>query len=157
MKRPAPFPTSHPELSARIYRLINDLYVLLDAADRKVVSRFGLSVSQYRLMILLSDYEGHHLTTLSDHLLCARSTVTRLIDQLEANGLVTRSHDEEDRRAQFVCLTGKGKAVWEAVAVEHAAALEYALTGLSEAERSELLVLFEKTRLGLMRSAEPNL
>ncbi|MBL8116208.1 MAG: MarR family transcriptional regulator [Anaerolineae bacterium] len=157
MNRSAPFPTSHPELSARIYRLINDLYVLLDAADRKVLSRFGLSVSQYRLMILLSDYEGHHLTTLSDHLLCARSTVTRLIDQLEANGLVARSHDEEDRRAQFVCLTEKGKVVWEAVAVEHAAALEYALTGLSEPERSQLLVLFEKTRLGLMRSAEPSL
>lgn len=91
-----------------LYRLIHDVYVLLDNADRSVLAQFDLTPSQYRVLMLMHPFEGRRLTDLSYRMLFARSTITRLMDQMEAAGLVHRVTDPDDRRAQRVALTAAG-------------------------------------------------
>src|SRR6185369_13928985 len=86
------------------YRMLHDIYVLLDDGDRRVLENFGLTTSQYSVLMLLDPTEGRRLTTVSDRLLRARSTITRIVDQLEEARLVQRVADPEDRRAQRVVL-----------------------------------------------------
>jgi len=45
------------------------------------------------VLVLLDPDYGQRLMTLSDRMLCARSTITRLIDQMEAANLVHRITD----------------------------------------------------------------
>ena len=92
------------------YRIIQDLATLLDHADRLVLRPFNLSTIQYNALLLLNTEEGWRLTDLSDRLLCERSTVTRLIDYLESEGLISRCADPADRRSQRVTLTAAGLA-----------------------------------------------
>ena len=49
------------------------------------------------------------LGQLAERLACVKSNVTQLVDRLEADGLVTRSHDPADRRSRLAVLTDKGR------------------------------------------------
>ncbi len=133
----------------RIYRLFHDLYVLLDAGDREVLQPFGLTSSQYTLLTLLDTDQGQRLTTLSDRLLVARSTITRLVDQLEAAGLVHRVIDPADRRAQRVALSLAGEKLVTLAAAAHQLSLGQRLNGLPESEQRALMDLLVKVRSGL--------
>ena len=131
------------------YRLIHDIYVLLDDGDRRVLSRFNLSNSQYNVLNLLDAQHGQRLTTLSDRLLCARSTITRIIDQLEQDGLVRRIDDADDRRAQRVVLTTEGEVRLKQVRLSHENSLERRMSDLSAAESRQLHRLLMRLRNGL--------
>ncbi len=48
---------------------------------------------------------------LADKTVITRSNLTRLVDRLEAAGLVTRERAPEDRRGAFAVLTAEGKAM----------------------------------------------
>ncbi|MBI3528909.1 MAG: winged helix-turn-helix transcriptional regulator [Betaproteobacteria bacterium] len=56
---------------------------------------------------------GHRLRMheLAEMTVISRSNLTRLVDRLEAVGLVARERAEEDRRGAFAVLTAEGKAM----------------------------------------------
>lgn len=140
--------------SGRDYRLIHDVYVVLDAIDHCVLTDFDLTNSQYRLLTLLSAEQGQRLTDLSDAMLFHRSTITRLIDSLEAKGLVCRVAHSDDRRAQQVGLTAAGLEVRERARTAHETSLVERLATLSPDDQVQLGDLLEKMRLSLRADLE---
>lgn len=131
------------------YRRFHDIYVQLDDADRRVLQSFGLTRIQYSALLLLNAQQGLRPIDLSDRLLCARSTVTRLIDQLEQQGLVHRVSSPDDRRAQFIVLTEAGLDYRNRVQEAHEASLVERFRGFSIEEIKELNRLLDKVRLQL--------
>ena len=91
------------------YRLIHDVYVLLDYGDRLVLDSFGLTPTEFRLLNLIDPDTGQRLTTLSDRLLRSKSQVTRVVDSLEDKDLVKSKNDLDERHAQKVVLTCANK------------------------------------------------
>jgi DNA-binding MarR family transcriptional regulator len=136
-------------LPYRQYRLFHDIYILFDAGDRNVLREFNLTNSQYRVLVLLNAEYGQRLMTLSERMLCARSTITRLIDQMEAAQLVHRITDPEDRRAQRVALTPLGVEVRARAMAAHEVSLTQRFGFLSEADQRQFLSLLEKMRSNL--------
>lgn len=70
--------------------------------------------------------------------------VSRLIDDLEGEGLVRRRRDEQDRRRAFVEATPRGKAIWTAAEPLVAASLKDVLSPLSVDEQRQLRKLLRK-------------
>lgn len=138
--------TNIPSNAHRLYRLIHDLYVVLDVGDREILEPFGLTTSQYRVLVLLDADYGQRLITLSDRLLVARSTITRLIDQMEAAGWVHRVDDPHDRRAQHIALTPAGLELRNRAYAAHEASLEDRMRVLEENDQQLLIDLFLKMR-----------
>jgi DNA-binding MarR family transcriptional regulator len=138
----------------KTYRLIHDIYLFLDGGDRQVLSPFDLSNSQYRVLELLDAQEAKQLVTLSEQMFCARSTITRLIDVLEAKGLVHRVDDLKDRRTQNVTLTPAGVALREEAGAALREAFEYHLTTLDEASQEFLLAALQDLRDSLVNYFE---
>jgi len=130
----------------RSYRLIHEIYVLLDAGDRQVLSAFDLTTSQYRVLSLLVANAAYRMTDLSDILLCARSTITRLIDSLEQAHLVQRNADGVDRRAQQVVLTPMGRERWQQAQQAHEQSLMQRMAALSSDEQADLAQRLEQMR-----------
>jgi DNA-binding MarR family transcriptional regulator len=128
------------------YRIIQDLSIMLDHADRIVLRPFNLNTIQYNALLLLNIEEGWRLTDLSDRLLCERSTVTRLVDYLENEGLVSRCADPVDRRSQRVTLTTAGLARRNQAqaAVEQAIRERFGI--LSREEMHQLLDMHRRLR-----------
>jgi DNA-binding MarR family transcriptional regulator len=74
---------------------------------------------------------------------CLRSSVTALVDRLEAAGLVRREVDPDDRRAKRLALTEKGLGVRK-VMMKASAEVFSAMTGLDEHGTDELLALLDR-------------
>jgi DNA-binding MarR family transcriptional regulator len=86
--------------------------------------------------------EALPLGQLAERLACVKSNVTQLIDRLEADGLVTRSHDPGDRRSRLAVLTARGRQACEAgTEIRHRAERELfsVLTGDESVELRRLL------------------
>jgi MarR family 2-MHQ and catechol resistance regulon transcriptional repressor len=138
------------------YRMLLDIYVLLDDGDHRVLAAYGLTPSQYAVLLLLDSQEGIRLATVSARLLLARSTITRIVDQLEQAGLVRRESDPDDRRAQRVVLTAEGETRRKMAQESHDQSVEHRLMTLAPADHELLRDLLAKLRQTLREQLDPN-
>src|SRR5678815_4336796 len=76
------------------------------------LSEVGLSLAKLAaLHQLTAAGESLPLGQLADRLACVKSNVTQLVDRLEAEGLVTRSPDPEDKRSRLAIITDAGRQI----------------------------------------------
>ncbi len=106
----------------------------------------GLSTSQMQILSLIEE-RGETEVSMSEmarELAVTMPSVTGLVDQLISRGLVSRRHDDEDRRRVLVSLTDAGRKaladVWEAIVALVARLLE----GIPEEERESLVIAAEQ-------------
>lgn len=85
----------------------------LKAVEEEVFGRFDLSAQQYNALRLLEAVAPATLPTLSvaARLVSRAPDITRLLDRLEARGLVERKREPHNRRIVQVGLTGAGTAL----------------------------------------------
>jgi DNA-binding MarR family transcriptional regulator len=57
--------------------------------------------------------ESMPLSQLAQRLACVKSNITQLVDRLEADGLVSRVHDPNDRRSRLAVMTPAGRTAFE--------------------------------------------
>lgn len=72
--------------------------------------------------------------------------MTRLLDRLEAQGLVARVADPDDRRALHIDLTDAGRALWAQVSDCGQRVHAQATDGMDEAERAQFTDLLVRVR-----------
>lgn len=72
--------------------------------------------------------------------------MSRLLDKLEAKGLIARTADPEDRRATTIGLTEAGAVIWQDINQCGMRVRERAMAGMSEADRAQLIRLLEQAR-----------
>src|SRR3546814_19198798 len=70
--------------------------------------------------------------------------MTRLLDRLQAKGLVARTADPTDRRALNIDLTDAGLAIWQAINKCGERVRELAMAGMSDDDRSALTGLLAR-------------
>ncbi len=138
----------------RPYELIHEIYVLSDACDRQVLDSFSLNNSQYRVFSMLSMEKGLRMTFLGERLMLSKSTITRIVDQLEERSWVQRIPDPVDRRAQDVILTPEGKHQRTAITQAHMQSLVDRMSLLEPGEQTHLLKLLDKLSTGLRNKIE---
>jgi DNA-binding MarR family transcriptional regulator len=97
----------------------------------------AVTVSQFRLLRTLDGLGTVSCTSLATALGAAGSTVTRLVDKLEAAGLVERGADVHSRSIVTVALTDAGRAVVTAVLERRHALLSEVLDKLDPEERGQ--------------------
>lgn len=123
--------------------------VLRDGVER-VLAPHGLSLAQYNVLRILRGAapEGLCRNEIRDRLITRMPDVSRLLDRLEAVGLVSRIRSTDDRRLVNTTLTERGRALVDelddAVAREH----EQQLGHLTAAQ---LRTLIELTTLARTR------
>ena len=76
--------------------------------------------------------------------------MTRLLDKLEARGLLVRTTDPGDRRALHIHLTDAGSAMWRDIDQCGQRVRERALRGMDDATRAQLTHLIEQVRDNLL-------
>lgn len=73
-----------------------------------------------------------------------RYALSRLVDRMEADGLVKKIKCEEDARGHLLDLTEKGRRLRRDMWAVYAPAMEAAMSGISDAEAAELARLLRK-------------
>lgn len=119
------------------------------AAATRRMRMIGVHPGQNFLLAALS--EQGELTTgeLARHMHVEVPTATRMIQRMEAAGLLARHADPLDRRRMRVTLTTEGKRAAEAVPAILAEISDRALDGFTPAERDQVVELFERLATNL--------
>ena len=147
LRQRKPFGSLHQEALLNVFRTGA---VLTDAFER-LFEPFGLSLTQYNVLRILrgAEPEGLCRNELRDRMLTRMPDVTRLLDRMEASGLVRRSREAEDRRLVTTRITAEGRRLLgeldPLVEQEHLRRLGHLKADQLRA-LSDLLVLARETR-----------
>lgn len=98
---------------------------VLRELERELLAETGMSLGWYDVLLQLAEAPGRRLrmAELADRVLLSRSGLTRLIDRLQAEGLVRREPSPDDARGTFTVLTPAGMARLRAAAPVHLAGI----------------------------------
>ncbi|MFC3814100.1 MarR family winged helix-turn-helix transcriptional regulator [Lysobacter sp. GCM10012299] len=110
-----------------------------------------LTFSQYITLKLLS-FGPAGVTDLARHAELNPGAMTRLLDKLEARGIVARVADPADRRGINIHLTDAGQAMWLDVNQCGQRVRERAMEGMDDAQRELLMRMLEQVRDNLSLS-----
>jgi DNA-binding MarR family transcriptional regulator len=78
--------------------------------ERELQAEQSMGLADYEVLLVLAYSDGRRLrmSELADTLALSRSGATRLVDRLEADGLLVRVSCDTDRRGQWAQLTDAG-------------------------------------------------
>jgi DNA-binding MarR family transcriptional regulator len=110
-----------------------------------VAEKHDLSIMQLSAFMALQSDAMVPMSALSHQLACDASSITGIVDRLEARGLVERRDNPADRRLKMVALTKTGAALQHEVTTEVVALEDARLRPiLSPDEQQELKRLLKK-------------
>lgn len=119
---------------------------LLARASHSVSSSFhaslktwDLSVPEWRVLACLAEADGLAVGQLAAMVLMKQPSMTKVLDRMEADGLVRRRGAREDRRRVLIHLTPKGRARVKPVLAAARAHQRERLAPFDEAERALIL------------------
>ncbi|HXV92818.1 MAG TPA: MarR family transcriptional regulator [Pseudonocardia sp.] len=120
--------------------------ILLSAVDA-ALKPHGLTFARYEALVLLTFARTGRLPmrVMGERLQLHPTSVTNIVDRLEADGLVRRTPHPSDRRATLVEITDAGGARLE-VATKSVTDIDFGLVGLTSDEQAQLTVLLGRVR-----------
>jgi DNA-binding MarR family transcriptional regulator len=120
--------------------------ILLSAVDG-ALRPHGLTFARYEALVLLTFARTGRLPmrVMGERLQLHPTSVTNIVDRLQADGLVRRVPHPTDRRATLVEITDTGAALREQ-ATESVTAIDFGLGGLSAEEATQLTALLGQVR-----------
>ena len=85
----------------------------------RMLDEHGLVLPHFEILVKLSMGEGITQQELASRLLVTKGNICTLIDRLESNGWVERREHPEDRRANRLFITPKGRKLLDAAFPQH--------------------------------------
>lgn len=120
---------------------------------KRLRERFDITLARFDYMAQLYRYkDGLKMRVLSRYLMVTGGNVTGLTDELEREGVVSRTASPDDRRAWIVSLTPKGRRSFEAMASEHEQWILEMFSGLDMKTVKQLHSQLGQLRVHVMRN-----
>jgi DNA-binding MarR family transcriptional regulator len=85
-------------LRERLFRLFGRSFLRFDPGRLEAWVELGLTMTQLRVLFVLSVEDGASAGALAERLNVTPSTLTRIVDRLVRQSLVRREADDDDRR-----------------------------------------------------------
>lgn len=126
-----------PYLMNRVTSRVNQLWV-------KQLREHGLTVGRWQVLSVLSRFDGSRIGTIADLSGGEQPAVSRVIDQMERDGLVTRRPSLHDSRAVEVWITDRGRDITAVLMPEAVAFVQRMFRKLSPSEIRSLTEMLER-------------
>jgi len=128
-------------------RLLTCSTLIESEIRRRLRKEFATTLPRFDLMAQLERaHDGMTLNELSKRMMVTNGNVTGLVERLVAEGLVDRRPAPNDRRAQVVRLTPKGREIFAGMADAHGDWLAGLFADLGDAEIVRMMALLAKTK-----------
>ncbi|WP_257477722.1 MarR family winged helix-turn-helix transcriptional regulator [Acidipropionibacterium jensenii] len=124
---------------AELVELANDLRLACQIISRRVRFESTSGIPPHQISVLFAVRRGAQTpTTLAERERVSTPAMTRTLNALEAEGLVSRSRNAEDSRSVLITLTGRGQAVVDGVYASRDSWMVRHLEGLSDEDLEAL-------------------
>jgi DNA-binding MarR family transcriptional regulator len=144
IKMSKPFSLLEEEASLSIVRTADVLF----QRTAELLKPFDLSLSQYNVLrILRGAKEALACGQIADRMVSRDPDITRLLDRMEARGLISRARDEQDRRVVKAQITAKGLSLLEEIQPLITAHHQKQFAGFGEKKLKQLVEWMEQVRV----------
>ena len=109
-----------------------------------MLAKYDIHAGQDVLLAYLGQEDGQTVSNLVGKICISHATMVRMIDRMEANGLINKVKDNDDMRVSRIFLTEKGKKALKEVASVWKALEVQTLSGISHQDRETLRDILEK-------------
>ncbi len=123
-----------------IYRITSQL----NQALRKSLKRSGINLARWRVLAVLKDNGRMNISQIVARTLIEQPTVSRIVDQLEREGLAFREICDEDSRFVQVMLTEAGEQAFKEIYPTATKHQEQGLKGFTRPEIKTLIGFLER-------------
>ena len=147
MNTPEPTTTQHAQLELKHflpYRLSVLSNRISSAIAREYSQRFGLGVTEWRVMAVLGRNRGLSANQVAQRTAMDKVAVSRAVASLLTAGRLLREFDDNDRRRSVLRLSEAGYAVYDEVAPLALEFENHVLGGMSGEERDMLFRLLDR-------------
>ena len=134
-----------------------DINLMLTSSEsellkRRLLKSFGISWQQFNILRILKGQKGKPapLMLLTERMIDQTSNTSRLIDKLEAKGLVERISCPMDRRRVEISILPAGLTLIDNASKAMEAGIQVAYRGMQLEELQELNTLMDKLRKSLI-------
>lgn len=131
-------------MPGHLIRRLNQISVAL-FMDRMAQAGIKLTPVQFATLTMIEAHPGLDQASLAGLVAYDRATLGKVIDRLDARGLVQRRTSKQDRRAKSLRLSTMGQSLLEAARPHVEAIQPEMLAGLSPFEQQQLIHLLKKT------------
>ncbi|MGE2690572.1 MarR family winged helix-turn-helix transcriptional regulator [Mycolicibacterium pulveris] len=121
------------------------------------VEDLEVSLPQFRLLRVLDDLGEASATRCAQVLGVGGSSITRLVDRLDASGHLVRRPDAANRSAVVLALTDEGRRLVKKVETRRRRELKKALDRLGPGERSQCIAALERLHEVLEAPEDPRI
>ena len=132
--------------------LIHDVARLMRKRFEQRASSLGFTRSQWQVLVHLAKNEGIHQAGLAEILEVEPITLVRILDKLEARGLIERRQHPSDRRVWLLFLTPEAHPSLSLLRTIGDRTRGEALSGLAEAERERVLEILTLMKSNLIEA-----
>lgn len=131
--------TSEQQIDWRAF--LSVLSLLPDQFSRDLQAEHGLTLSDYEILVRLSEADGRsmRMSELAEKTLSSRSRLTHQIDRMVESGFVTRRVCADDKRGYFAEMTDAGWEKLVAAAPAHVASVRSHLVDVLSCDEFKLL------------------
>jgi DNA-binding MarR family transcriptional regulator len=147
LRQNKPFPSAAHEGGVGLMRTAD----VMRRHGAAVVEPRGITLQQYNVLRILRGAGEEGLPTLEVAARMIEQTpgITRLLDRLEAKGLVRRQRCPKDRRQHLCWITTEGRTLLDELEQPMNEAVETAFTRLDETDRIAFIRLLDAIRAAL--------
>lgn len=146
LRRLAESATAPPDfdLEGHVFYLFTQIMGRRNRQLQEQLAPCGISVPQWRILAVLHERAGCTMNELADVTTVDRTTLTRALDRMAEDGLVTRENDARDRRNVRLGLTPAGTDAFRRVLPRVVAQNERSVDGFSAAEATSIRALLHR-------------
>ena len=102
-----------------LHDTLKETTFFIENGDRQLLEQFNLTIPRYYILKHVNENPGISLTRLSLLMRTDKSNTTRLIQNLQEEGLIARRRNELDRRTFCLYLSEKGKQLYCRASAAH--------------------------------------
>jgi len=124
--------------------LMNRIMGRYNAGLRDEMADLGLTTPKARSLSVLSVIDGPLIRELAVYTVVEQSTLSRALDQMQADGLIRREADANDSRAVRVFISEAGRAAFETLWPHMAQAQARMFRGIPDDERRAFVGTLQK-------------
>lgn len=98
------------------------LWNILNEGLEKTLAQVGLNNSKFNILMIIRFVGGENgiqQNEISKQLLVTASNITKLLDKLEIDELITRNNKDGDRRVKIIKITEKGSGLIDKIWVDY--------------------------------------
>ena len=134
-------PDPYADLDQFLPYLLNRVMGRMNQLLAERLKRHGISFQEWRVLLVLANKGPRTIRTLSEDTIIPHSTLSRMLDRMQRDGLVAREVSATDARTVTVAVTAEGADLFAAIRHHGLAVLGQAAEGLSETDLETMRLL----------------